>query len=138
MFSNANDVVRRRYWRHSGRRVTLDVSPARAVELAAASMDPALADGLAGDAGEFWLPYERQVFWAGLPTVSHLPATAVPVAPPEGAALPCGFQVVGREWADGTTLRVAELLAAHCRERLRQGDADLGRVGRCAVPPGFQ
>jgi amidase len=138
-FTHDQDLADAPYWRHSGRRVALDVSPARAAAIAAANTDPALAEGFAeGNAGEFWLPYERQVFWAGLPTVCHLPVTAVPVAPPAGAVLPCGFQVVGREWGDGITLRIAELLAAHCDELLQQGDADLGRVGRCAVPAAFQ
>ncbi len=137
-FKHDQDLADAPYWRHSGRRVTLDLSPERAAAIAAANTDPALAQGFAGDGGKFWLPYERQVFWAGLPTVCHLPATAVPVAPPAGEVLPAGFQVVGREWGDGITLRIAELLAAHCGALLEQGDADLGRVGRCAVPAAFQ
>ncbi len=36
--------------------------------------------------------------WAGLATFPNLPSTVVPVG--ESAGLPCGMQVIGREWAD--------------------------------------
>ena len=36
--------------------------------------------------------------WAGLATFPHLPSTVVPVG--ESGGLPCGMQVIGREWAD--------------------------------------
>lgn len=36
--------------------------------------------------------------WAGLATFPHLPSTIVPVGASDG--LPCGMQVIGREWAD--------------------------------------
>lgn len=36
--------------------------------------------------------------WAGLATFPNLPSTVVPVG--ESGGLPCGMQVIGREWAD--------------------------------------
>ena len=93
-FEHDHSVADPPYWRQSGRRVSLDVSSDRAAELSAANRDPALAAGLAESAGPT-LPFERQVFWAGLPTVCHLPATAVPIAAAGADGLPVAFQIVG-------------------------------------------
>ena len=53
-------------------------------------------------------PYLDQIVWAGLATLPYLPATAIP-AGRTSAGLPVGFQIVGPEFADRTTLRVAAL-----------------------------
>jgi amidase len=53
-------------------------------------------------------PYVDQLVWAGLATLPYLPATAIP-AGRTAAGLPVGLQVVGPEFADRTTLRVAAL-----------------------------
>lgn len=53
-------------------------------------------------------PYLDQIVWAGLATLPYLPATAIP-AGRTAAGLPVGFQIVGPEFADRTTLRIAEL-----------------------------
>jgi len=67
-------------------------------------------------------PYLDLVSWAGLPLVSYLPATAVPVGRTE-AGLPVGLQIVGPYLEDFTTLAVAALL-----ER---------ELGGFVAPPGF-
>jgi amidase len=54
-------------------------------------------------------PYFEQVFWAGLPGVSFLPATIVPTGP-DDAGLPIGVQIVGPEYGDRITVGVAEIL----------------------------
>jgi amidase len=54
-------------------------------------------------------PYFDQLVWAGLATMPGLPATAIPTGPsPEG--LPVGVQLIGPQFGDRTTLRLAELL----------------------------
>jgi amidase len=53
-------------------------------------------------------PYVDQLVWAGLATMPHLPATAVP-AGRSADGLPVGFQIIGPELGDRTTLRVAAL-----------------------------
>ncbi|WP_410575127.1 amidase [Amycolatopsis sp. cmx-4-61] len=54
-------------------------------------------------------PYFDQLVWAGLATMSGLPATAVPAGrSPEG--LPVGVQLIGPMFEDRTPLRLAELL----------------------------
>ncbi|MEM9607934.1 MAG: amidase family protein [Actinomycetota bacterium] len=56
------------------------------------------------------VPYWLHVVWAGLATLPLLPSTAVPVQRHEG--LPVGVQIVGRRFADRTTIAVAGLLEA--------------------------
>lgn len=51
--------------------------------------------------------------WAGLASFPNLPSTVVPVG--ESGGLPCGMQVIGREWADldciATAGAIGELMA---------------------------
>ena len=54
-------------------------------------------------------PYLDLVSWAGLPLVSYLPGTAVPVGQTK-AGLPVGVQVVGPYLEDFTTIAVASML----------------------------
>jgi amidase len=56
-------------------------------------------------------PYQEQLFWAGLPSLSYLPATAAPLGL-TAAGLPVGCQIVGAEGEDSTTIEFARLLAA--------------------------
>ena len=53
--------------------------------------------------------YFTQVFWAGIATVSQLPATVIPTGP-DDRGLPIGVQIVGPEWGDRVTIGVARLL----------------------------
>jgi amidase len=56
-------------------------------------------------------PYMDQIIWAGVATMPHLPATAIP-AGRSTDGLPVGFQIIGPELGDRTTLRVAALAEA--------------------------
>jgi len=57
------------------------------------------------------VPYAEQLFFAGLASLSYLPATAAPIGlTVEG--LPVGLQIVGPEGEDPTTIEFARLLAA--------------------------
>lgn len=54
--------------------------------------------------------YNDQLFWAGLATLSYLPATVIPVARTD-AGLPIGLQVIGGFSEDKTTIEMARLLS---------------------------
>jgi len=57
------------------------------------------------------VPYAEQLFFAGLASLSYLPATAAPIGlTREG--LPAGLQIIGPEGEDLTTIEFARLLAA--------------------------
>jgi len=68
------------------------------------------------------VPFENQLFWAGLAGMSYLPATVAPVGL-TADGLPVGVQVIGAPYADLTCLRFARLL----EERYRS----------FVAPPGF-
>lgn len=89
--------------------------------------------------GDGSLPYNRQVFWAGLATVAYLPATAIPVAPPpDGQQLPVALQAVGPEWGDRTTLAFARMLSDFCAAAAQPGSGEgCWQVGRCPRPRMF-
>jgi len=55
--------------------------------------------------------YFEQLFWAGLPGVSFLPATAIPTGN-NAAGLPIGIQIIGPAYGDRITIGVARLLEA--------------------------
>ncbi|MBV9585196.1 MAG: amidase [Alphaproteobacteria bacterium] len=55
--------------------------------------------------------YHEQLFWAGLASLSYLPATAAPLGL-TAAGLPAGCQIIGAEGEDPTTIEFARLLAA--------------------------
>ena len=57
------------------------------------------------------IPYGDQRFWAGLASLSYLPATAAPIGL-TGDGLPVGLQIIGPEGEDPTTIEFARLLAA--------------------------
>ena len=66
--------------------------------------------------------YGDQRFWAGLASLSYLPATAAPIGR-TAAGLPVGLQIIGAEGEDLTTIEFARLLA---RE-----------IGGFTPPPGY-
>jgi amidase len=68
------------------------------------------------------MPYRNQLFWAGLASLSYLPATAAPLGLVE-AGLPVGMQIIGAEGEDRTTIEFARLLA--------------GEIGGFVAPPGY-
>jgi amidase len=69
------------------------------------------------------IPYGDQRFWAGVPSLCYLPATAAPVGlTKEG--LPIGLQIIGAEGEDLTTIEFARLLAAE--------------IGGFTPPPGYE
>jgi amidase len=57
------------------------------------------------------VPYAKQLFFAGLASLSYLPATAAPIGLTE-EGLPAGLQIIGPEGEDATTIEFARLLAA--------------------------
>jgi amidase len=68
------------------------------------------------------LPYLDQIFWAGLASLSYLPATAAPIGL-TATGLPVGLQIIGAEGDDLTTIECARLLAAE--------------IGGFIAPPGY-
>ena len=54
-------------------------------------------------------PYFEQVFWAGLASVSCLPATVIPTGRGD-QGLPIGVQIIGPEYGDLQTIGIAALL----------------------------
>jgi amidase len=68
------------------------------------------------------VPYAEQLFFAGLASLSYLPATAAPIGL-TAAGLPVGLQIIGPEGEDSTTIEFARLLAAE--------------IGGFAPPPGY-
>jgi amidase len=67
-------------------------------------------------------PYAEQLFFAGLASLSYLPATAAPIGL-TAAGLPVGLQIIGPEGEDATTIEFARLLAA--------------KIGGFVPPPGY-
>jgi amidase len=57
------------------------------------------------------VPYAEQLFFAGLASLSYLPATAAPMGLTE-QRLPVGLQIIGPDGEDPTTIEFARLLAA--------------------------
>jgi amidase len=55
--------------------------------------------------------YAEQLFFAGLASLSYLPATAAPIGL-TGEGLPVGLQIIGPEGEDPTTIEFVRLLAA--------------------------
>ncbi len=60
------------------------------------------------------VPFENQLYWAGLAGLSYLPASVAPIGlTPEG--LPVGVQIIGPQFGDLTCLRFAQLLEERYR-----------------------
>lgn len=66
--------------------------------------------------------YMESLFWHGIATLGHLPATARPL-PRKVHGLPAGVQIIGPAFGDLTTLALAKAM-----------DSELGGF---AAPPGF-
>ena len=58
------------------------------------------------------VPFENQLFWAGLSGMAWLPATAAPIGLTD-TGLPVGVQIIGPQYGDLTCLRFARLLEQH-------------------------
>ena len=54
-------------------------------------------------------PYWQQIFWSGLPGISHLPSTVIPTGPGD-VGLPIGVQIIGPAYGDLVTIQTAQLL----------------------------
>jgi len=67
-------------------------------------------------------PYAEQLFFAGLASLSYLPATAAPIGLTRDG-LPAGLQIIGPEGEDPTAIEFARLLAAE--------------IGGFVPPPGY-
>lgn len=59
------------------------------------------------------VPYVAHMAWAGLASLSLLPATAVPMGRTR-EELPTGVQIIGARWGDRTTIAVGGMLEALC------------------------
>jgi amidase len=60
------------------------------------------------------VPFENQLFWAGLAGLCYLPATVAPIGlTPDG--LPVGVQIIGPQYGDLTCLRLAGLIEREYR-----------------------
>jgi amidase len=58
------------------------------------------------------VPFENQLYWAGLAGLAYLPASVAPIGlTPE--RLPVGVQIIGPEFGDLTCLKFAQLLEEH-------------------------
>lgn len=55
------------------------------------------------------IPYDDQIAWAGIATLTGLPATVAPIGRDE-RGLPIGVQIIGGFLEDRTTIRFAELM----------------------------
>lgn len=67
-------------------------------------------------------PYMENLFWPGIATLAHLPATARPL-PGKVHGMPAGVQIIGPAFGDLTTLALAKAM-----------DAEFGGF---TLPPGF-
>lgn len=56
-------------------------------------------------------PYRGILFWAGLATMPHLPAVAIPLGR-TADGLPVGVQLIGRKWSDHMLISMAEEIAS--------------------------
>jgi amidase len=55
------------------------------------------------------IPYDDQLVWASIATLTGLPATAAPISKTDGG-LPIGVQIIGGFHEDHTTIKFAELI----------------------------
>ena len=55
-------------------------------------------------------PYFQQVFWSGLAINAYLPSTVLPAGPCDVDHLPIGVQLIGPEYGDMITIKLAQLL----------------------------
>jgi amidase len=59
-------------------------------------------------------PYGQSIWWATLTNVGLLPSTTFPCGLGRASGLPCGLEVVSKEYNDLITIDFARLLKAEC------------------------
>ncbi len=122
-WGNANEVrTRLRYtWNEFFKRFDVLLTPVAATAAFPHNRNPNRDERTVSVNGKA-VPYAEQLFFAGLASLSYLPATAAPIGlTSEG--LPVGLQIIGPEGEDSTTIEFARLLAAE--------------VGGFVPPPGY-
>jgi amidase len=111
-WGNANEVrTRLRYtWHEFFKRFDVLLTPVAATAAFSHDRNPNRDERTVSVNGKS-APYAEQLFFAGLASLSYLPATAAPIGlTREG--LPVGLQIIGPEGEDPTTIEFARLLAA--------------------------
>ena len=110
-WGNANEVrTKLRYaWHEFFKRFDLLLTPVAATAAFPHNRNPNRDERTVSVNGKS-VPYAEQLFFAGLASLSYLPATAAPIGlTAEG--LPVGLQIIGPEGEDPTTIAFARLLA---------------------------
>jgi amidase len=97
----------RRRWREFFSRYDALICPAGVVTAYPHSIGVARKDQSFLVDGER-LPAANNYYWIGLPNLSYLPATAIPIGFHEG--IPVGAQIIGPEFGDKRCLRLAQIL----------------------------
>ncbi|TMJ52413.1 MAG: amidase [Alphaproteobacteria bacterium] len=111
-WGNANEArTRLRYaWHEFFRRFDVLLTPVAATAAFLHNRNPSRDERTVSVNGTS-VPYAEQLFFAGLASLSYLPASAAPIGlTAEG--LPVGLQIIGPEGEDRTTIEFARLLAA--------------------------
>ena len=111
-WGNANETrTKLRYtWHEFFRRFDVLLTPVAATAAFPHNPDPNRDERTVSVNGKS-APYAEQLFFAGLASLSYLPATAAPIGLTE-EGLPVGLQIIGPEDEDPTTIEFARLLAA--------------------------
>jgi len=122
-WGNANETrTRLRYtWREFFKRFDVLLTPVAATAAFPHTRNPNREERTVIVNGRA-VPYAEQLFFAGLASLSYLPATAAPIGL-TGEGLPVGLQIIGPEGEDPTTIEFARLLAAE--------------IGGFVPPPGY-
>jgi amidase len=102
----------REAWRRFFERFDLLLCPVLSTAAFPHSTVPPQQRMLTVNGGE--VPFENQLFWAGLAGLCYLPASVAPVGlTPQG--LPVGVQIIGPQFGDLTCLKFAQLLEERYR-----------------------
>jgi len=111
-WGNANESrTRLRYaWREFFKRFDVLLTPVAATAAFPHNRNPNRDERTVNVNGKS-APYAEQLFFAGLASLSYLPATAAPIGL-SAEGLPVGLQIIGPEGEDPTTIEFARLLAA--------------------------
>jgi amidase len=102
----------RRRWREFFSRYDALICPSSTVPAFPHNMGVARKDQLFSVDGEM-CPAANNYYWIGIPNLSYLPATAVPIGSHEGR--PVGAQIIGPEFGDKRCLRLAQILESSFR-----------------------
>jgi amidase len=111
-WGSANEArTKLRYsWHEFFKRIDVLLTPVAATAAFSHNPNPSRDERTVSVNGEL-VPYAEQLFFAGLASLSYLPATAAPIGSTE-EGLPVGLQIIGPEGEDRTTIEFARLLAA--------------------------